>query len=193
MLTTPVFNRVGCLVLLAAVCLSFGCQRDYVRPGDMVEIRGKVTLDGRPVADARVVFVPQNATLSSQFLISYGTTDNRGEFELATRDDQEGALVGKHLVIISRADYSTNSKPKLQGPVFTIDANVVRQDVNEAWSILNESIQQQPDETIPFYYNLHSDLTIDVVPGRGIQDVNFELVSVDPLLQQSPPWMNKLN
>jgi hypothetical protein len=77
----------GTLVLATA-----GCGR-----GPRLEpARGTVTLDGMPVAQAAVMFVPQDGGQ-----IASGATDQNGHFELFT-GNRPGALVGEYVVCISK-------------------------------------------------------------------------------------------
>jgi hypothetical protein len=76
----------GALVLVA------GCGR-----GPRLEpARGTVTLDGNPVAQAAVMFVPQDGGQ-----IASGATDQNGRFELFT-GNRPGAPVGAYVVCISK-------------------------------------------------------------------------------------------
>ncbi|MEM9411284.1 MAG: hypothetical protein AAGA30_09240 [Planctomycetota bacterium] len=168
-----------------AIATTAGCNPDYVDPGEMVVIEGKVFLDQQPVSDARVMFVPDNVSADQDFAISYGTTNSQGEFELKTADEREGALTGKHRVFISKLS-KTDSKTdqKTLDPKTTVDAKTAErmQKLKETWEIVEKSVQQTEGESIPHYYNLHSDLSCEVVHGRGIQRLRFDLSSVDPML-----------
>ncbi len=177
-------------MLVCAVLVCLGCSPDYVKPGVYVEVHGKVLLDGGPVSDAKVYFVPDELEIGEEFVISFGTTNTFGEFELETIDDREGALVGKHRVFISRVapDYGIPD-PETPNRVRSTEAN--RDGVDEidfakyrehVWDLIDKTVQQPAGERIPFYYNLNSELTFEVIPGRGIQRVTFELSSVDPML-----------
>lgn len=71
-----------------------------------VPVSGTVTLDGKPYADAVVVFMPRategNPTPGRG---SSSYTDQAGRFKLQTIDGDEGAVVGKHTVqIMSKGD-----------------------------------------------------------------------------------------
>ncbi len=98
---------------LTAVLLTMGCGAgDY----DLAPVSGTVTLDGKPVAGARVIFEPQR---SGQEALSAGPgsdgiTDDDGRYSLrTTADGQRGAVVGNHSVTIStfhaEADRSRDS------------------------------------------------------------------------------------
>ena len=53
-------------------------------------------MDGQPVADARVTFVPASGSHS------VGTTDSEGHYTLAYDQAHTGAVIGKHTVRIEK-------------------------------------------------------------------------------------------
>jgi hypothetical protein len=59
-------------------------------------VSGRVTLDGRPVMAARLVFQPEGSGSPS-----YGSTDRDGRYELGYKRGQKGALAGAHMVRIT--------------------------------------------------------------------------------------------
>jgi hypothetical protein len=79
---------VFCLFLLT------GCDQ-----GPKLEtVHGRITLDGEPLADARVEFQPENGRPC------LGRTNAQGEYELEYLSDRKGALQGKHQVRIWTQD-----------------------------------------------------------------------------------------
>ncbi|MFH1267628.1 MAG: carboxypeptidase regulatory-like domain-containing protein [Planctomycetota bacterium] len=84
-------------LILASLCVSSlaaGCADGGPKLG---QVSGTVTLDGQPLAPAKVEFQPQEAGGSP----SYGTTDESGRYELTFSLDRPGAMIGKHLVRIT--------------------------------------------------------------------------------------------
>jgi uncharacterized protein (TIGR03067 family) len=66
----------------------------------LVPVEGRVTLDGKPLANATVVFVPvdkggQRAT---------GTTDQDGKYKLTTLGKKAGVRPGRYKVVISKKE-----------------------------------------------------------------------------------------
>ena len=57
-----------------------------------------VKLEGAPVANVFVQFVPEDP--EEQGPISRGMTDSKGHFRLATEDDRDGAVIGKHRILV---------------------------------------------------------------------------------------------
>lgn len=96
----------SCLVLLPAA----GCG-----PGgpELGTVSGTVTLDGKPLPNARLEFQPL-----AKGSPSYGTTDENGRYELVYGIDRPGAMVGKHEVRISTArEYREDD----EGPLIVVE------------------------------------------------------------------------
>lgn len=91
--------RLEFLVFLFLVtCLTLGCfgYRPDLPPTERVT--GTVTLDGQPVANARVQFVPDKLK-GTEGAMASGTTDAEGKYELFT-STVKGAIVGHHKVSV---------------------------------------------------------------------------------------------
>ena len=88
-LTRP---RIVVLILLLPCLALAGCRRSAV---DLAPVEGTVTLDGRPLAGARVEFQPVEGSPS------YAITDAMGHYALMYAPDKPGAQIGRHQVRIS--------------------------------------------------------------------------------------------
>lgn len=87
------FWLMSSLVLLA----SAGCGGR-----DVGQVEGTITLDGKPLAEASVTFTPLNAT-GGESLASSGVTDNNGKYSLSlVIDEDSGAVIGKHKIVIAK-------------------------------------------------------------------------------------------
>jgi hypothetical protein len=84
---------LGSLLLISAGCGKQGKVWEFNN-----QVEGVVKLDGRPVADVFVQFVPEDSV--EQGPISTAQTDARGHFHLKTQDEQEGAVLGKHKILV---------------------------------------------------------------------------------------------
>src|SRR5262245_61954234 len=83
------------LLLLGLSVLTAGCGRQ------VATVSGKVTLDGKPLANARVNFQPSSGDAVNPGVGSYGQTDANGEYSLNLIDGTgPGAVVGTHRVMI---------------------------------------------------------------------------------------------
>ena len=66
---------------------------------ELFPVKGRVTLDGKPLPDAGVMFLPDGNGPSAN-----GTTDSDGHFELMTVNSM-GAIRGTHPVVIAKRKY----------------------------------------------------------------------------------------
>jgi hypothetical protein len=100
----------GAVLLAVAGC---GARVAYTSVG------GKVTLGGKPLAGVKVWFHPM--TEGDEGLpYATGVTDNEGAYKLTSNNGKDGAMVGKHRVVIDwppreRTDDRTRPPPA-QGP-----------------------------------------------------------------------------
>ena len=87
-----VFSKLT--LLLAVLSLSFtGCG--YRRPAQ-VKTTGTVTLDGEPVANAALMFIPDSGRPAS------GNTNTNGAFELSSYGGNDGLPAGNYRVTVSK-------------------------------------------------------------------------------------------
>lgn len=144
--------RTQLLCLLALLAL-FGCASE--ESYDLVPTSGKVTLNGEPLADARVSFQPvASSEAPNPGPGSTAVTDDAGNYTLTTGGEQEGAVVGKHQVRIFTGKYET-SDPASDDP---------------------DATKTVAEEILPPRYNFQTELTFDV-PAGGTDQANFELES----------------
>ena len=81
--------------------LSIGCGGD-----DRVsDVSGTVTLDGEPIADATLTFMPQDGGRPG-----FGITDANGAFTLTTFAEGDGAVHGAHSVTITAMEEKVSEK-----------------------------------------------------------------------------------
>ena len=88
------------IVLLGCLAIPVGCGKSGP---DLGQVTGKVTLNGKPLADASIEFIPEKGRPSM------ATTDAGGQYELVYTADRPGALPGKHTVRI------TTGRPGYEG------------------------------------------------------------------------------
>lgn len=82
-----------CTATLLITCGSLlGCSE----APELAPVSGTVLLDGKPLADALVLFTPVAGGRPSA-----ARTSDRGEYELVFTQHHSGALLGEHLVRIS--------------------------------------------------------------------------------------------
>jgi hypothetical protein len=128
--------------------LALGCGGPSLAP-----VSGKVTLDGKPLADATVGFYPLGANAD---IMSSGKTNSNGEYTLKTvKDDRTGAAVGKHRVSIT-------VEPDLVG-----NTDLPADKLGKV---------PRPPKLPARYQGVESELTCEV-PSGGKTDANFDLKS----------------
>jgi hypothetical protein len=118
-----------------------------------VPVSGRVTLNGQPLANATVMFVPvTDETVKNPPPSSVGLTDSDGRYSLMLNTDSKvkGAVVGKHKVMI------TLGAPQQGGS----SADTKR------------TFQKQ----LPQRYNRKTELACEV-PTNGRDDANFPLTT----------------
>jgi hypothetical protein len=141
----------SCSMMLVTLSLVLGCGSGSSK---LAPVSGKVTLDGQPLADATVIFQPEgggpDAGSGSQ-----GKTNANGEFTLRQlNSDRDGAVAGKHRVMISAPQARAaggGDKPHSEEQEKTVDR-------------------------VPAKYNANTTLNFDV-PAGGSSTANFDLKS----------------
>jgi len=129
-------------VLLGAVV---GCGGPRVAP-----VSGRVTLGGKALVNATVIFEPQSSR-NAPGPGSHGKTNSNGEYTLKLMTgDQDGALIGTHKVSITAYEGDDSVVPSSAG------VNVFRH------------------RLVPEEYNARSQLTFEVT-ARGSTDANFDI------------------
>jgi len=102
---------VSTLVVLLG--MHTGCGAGSKDPQfDVVPVRGTVTVNDQPLADAQVSYFYQGQKPEG-FPGSGGKTDAQGNYELSTLS-QKGTLVGKHKAVVSKMTMKDGSPPKIQ-------------------------------------------------------------------------------
>lgn len=112
-LTPRVARR--CAVALAAVLVA-GCGGGKLKLGT---VEGTVTLNGRPVK-AEVQFEPVSSEDRSGGRTSSAVTDADGTFRLKYSHDREGAVVGRHNVLIKVLEEHPKSYEEAIEPTRTV-------------------------------------------------------------------------
>jgi len=81
-------NRFHCLL---QVVLLAGCTGSRTSP-----VEGDVRLDGKPLPNASIHFVPQGTGRDAT-----GTTDQNGHFVMSTFNPKDGVVAGEYKIVIS--------------------------------------------------------------------------------------------
>lgn len=78
------------------LCILSGCAGEASDTPELGLVSGTVTMDGKPLADADLVFEPKTGSPS------VGKTDVDGNYQLAFNQDSKGAMIGQHTVRITK-------------------------------------------------------------------------------------------
>lgn len=135
---------VLCSLSMVLACALSGCGGGASY--ELVPVSGRVTLDGQPLANARVNFQPTRDQTDTG-PGSSGVTDAEGKYVLSVAGETEtaGAVPGKHMV--------------------TISANAGGEPASDAAPAADRSLPPQAS---------NGSLTFDV-PAEGTDQANFEL------------------
>jgi hypothetical protein len=135
------------LLLAFSLVLGLGCGS-----GKFAPVSGTVTMNGKPLAGATVMFSP----IAKEGSIdagpgSGGKTNEKGEYTLTSDTGRNGALVGKHRVSISLMGQGTSETDERRRP-------------------------GTPVNQVPLRYNGKTELTYEV-PAGGTDKADFTLKS----------------
>jgi hypothetical protein len=108
------------VVVLSITILFLACRQ---RGPELADVQGAVTLDGKPLARALIIFEPKTGGRASR-----AVTDDTGAYRLNYLRDVNGAKIGLHKVKITTA---SEDDPKERIPVrynkkSTLTADVAR-------------------------------------------------------------------
>jgi hypothetical protein len=93
-------------LLLLATAAGCGPSRPALLPAE-----GVVTLDGKPLAEASVVFQPAGGGRPAT-----GITDANGRFKVGTFKPHDGALPGMHVVTVAKSEGTSPSDTRWISP-----------------------------------------------------------------------------
>lgn len=83
-------------MLIVVACTLAGCSSGTSDTPPLGQVSGAITMGGKPVSDAQVLFVPASGSPS------VGKTDAEGRYTLAYSQDVTGAEIGRHTVQITK-------------------------------------------------------------------------------------------
>ena len=169
-------------LVTAMLCLLLGGCGPWI--GDpVVDVIGEVTLDGKFLSDAKVVFIPMRFRNDDGLInpLAFGKTNIEGRFELNS-GDQKGVLLGRYRVLIFQTDVLKADDPSQEEAIIgaSDQSDKAEQDVaaRELAELFNEPIvSQKAGEMLPAKYNLHSELEYVIDMPEGVVYPKFHLTS----------------
>ncbi|QDU09259.1 hypothetical protein [Gimesia aquarii] len=113
------------LIFLVILCISSGCLGSSGEPlPDLAEVTGTITLDGKPLRKANIVFEPQEVSDKGRRRASSASTEADGSYRLQYNADATGAALGNHKVTIMKmSDNPDEAGKHLIPPKYADSAN----------------------------------------------------------------------
>ncbi len=152
-------TRIASLAASSLLVLVAGCFGS----GNTGTVTGKVTLDGSPLADAVVTFVPESGEQNAQNAI--GRTDQAGNYQLFRRDEP-GATIGKYTVRITGTPAAASTQS-----VSSDDAAYLAQVSGASSGSGSTTAFKDP---VPAKYNTQTELNAAVEKGANTFDFDLQ-------------------
>lgn len=144
--------QAGGLAVAALLSLA-GCGGPSDQP-ELGQVKGTVTLDGKPLGDTEVVFYPDSGRPAR------GRTDAEGKYELTYIRETPGTKVGHNRVEIAPSEEGGD-----------VEAEVAAATQGETPAA---KAGKPGKPVIPERYNSKSELEADVKPGENTFDFKLE-------------------
>ena len=143
-------QKLLALVLTILVLMLTGCGSEGP---EFVPVSGTVSLNGKPISEAVVTFVPKQAGKPAM-----GFTDKQGHFSLSTSEGDDGVIAGPY--------YAT---------VTSLDGNAVHVDAQG----LSTGIRMRPRKKsiLPRRYALFGTSGLSYEVQAGMEPISIELTS----------------
>jgi hypothetical protein len=127
--------------LIALLLVLPGCGDSQLKRPPLIRVRGVVTLDGKPMPKAVIVFESEDGSFS------YAETDRRGRYDLRFDSQTRGVTLGTKIVRIS-----------MNRQIRGLNSNSEGGPGDRAGG----KSKKLPPEAIPPQYNVHSTLKVEV-------------------------------
>ncbi len=153
-------------VALLSCC--FGCSSSSVPLG---QVNGVITIDGDPLANAIVTFIPKQGGRPSS-----GATNSQGEYQLLYATEK-GALVGQHDVTIQMnpEGLEVGEESHEAESIYGSPNPVEKQSDDAKARIASMKSQKAAEKMVPEKYRKPGELSAEVKSGQN--QINFELKS----------------
>lgn len=144
-MTRFIRRGLGCAAVAALLA---GCGK--APPPPIVPVEGVVRLDGKPLPNAQVRFIPQ-IDHGPEF-VATGVTDKDGKFQL-TCNGKPGACACEHMVLIAEAELPDRLlSEKAQGELAKYKAGLVNRPIPPKFGTLAETpLRVTPSGDKPTY------------------------------------------
>lgn len=138
------FKSTQLLLLTLILCTtSTGCGSSGDPLPELADVSGIITLDGAPLANAKVIFEPQNAPDKTISKASSATTQSDGSYDLEYNSDASGASVGQHKVIVMKLSDNPEEAGKQLVPAKYNDKTELTAEVDAGDNIINFDLKSK--------------------------------------------------
>jgi hypothetical protein len=129
----------GTLLVLGA-----GCEKSDRKP--VFPVRGRLTVEGKPIKGVAIHFVPVNANDRAS-LMPVALTDADGRYVLMAYQGSEGAPAGEYIVALNFGDVKARDKKSENGEESGDgSSDKFRDDYTVSTSKLRATVKPQPNE-----------------------------------------------
>jgi hypothetical protein len=104
------FRQPVLLSSLAIALLTCGCSAG---PEPTYPVQGVVTVDDVPLEGGSILFEPVEPVPGGSYYSARGTIDATGRYELSTFGEHDGAVAGKHYVMVFEQEKQLSDDPNL--------------------------------------------------------------------------------
>jgi hypothetical protein len=154
---------------IIGLCVLLGGCSGSDRPAT-APVRGQVRYENRPVANATVAFLCPGAPR-----LAVGTTDQNGNYQLTTYEENDGAILGTHVVTVNL--YASESEANALGSDSSTSGQSTSKSIEEAMKRSVKQIEkaEKAKPPIPTKYSDRrtSDLNKEVVKGENVIDIDL--------------------
>lgn len=154
--------RLLCLPVVFGTVLGCGGDKPIGGPENLVPVEGTVSLDGKPIANASIVFTPKGSGGAST-----GYTDSSGHYELFYGASATGAIPGEHTVMIEIGEGEEPTVPE------DVDTSGMSED--EVTKLMDKLMREAVTSLPKKYSDGSAPLTATV--SEGGDPIDFALTS----------------
>lgn len=141
--------------VLTLALLMAGCGGGAGERPEIAKVKGTVLYKGQPVSGANVNFYNESAPRAA-----YAITNEKGEFELTTFEPKDGAVLGDHVVTVSKADQVAAQQTSANAPPSAEDLTGMYVETKDAAKDANTLPSKYADQsTTPLKFTVTADET----------------------------------
>lgn len=156
--------KLNCLLLVFLVFFS-GCGGGPKRP-PLGTVRGKITYNGAPVKNAMVTFLGDGAPRMAK-----GTTDDNGNYQLTSYEENDGAIIGSHVVTVMPMGVFVESSEDVPQDYEAMNKSL--DNARQMSAQQKEQLEKKPPVPVKYTDRSTTDLRKDVKEGENVIDLEL--------------------